>query len=343
MLLCAWSLTAGAIAPAWAQGALSNSVLHGYERTSSEPTSAPPLANTTADAVCPAGKFVLGGGFRSNSADLILIESRPKDDATWSVRLHNKNPTGTGTFTAYAICACAGECGPTCLTPPAGLIAWWPADGNVEDVAGARNGTAFGSPTFEDGKVGQALRFDGIDDYVSVPPLGYTTGDKLTVNLWFVSPANCSTDLTQPVRTLLRIDKAFSLRRNRANCDLLDVHFDHDASGFALSAILVPFTPGTWANVTATLDGESGVVAAYLDGELIDETSATGPSSNWAECVNNSPIEANIGRNHTGCIDPISAGHYLGQIDEVAIFDRILNVEEIASLHAAAGAGMCEP
>ncbi len=39
----------------------------------------------------------------------------------------------------------------------------------------------------------------------------------------------------------------------------------------------------------------------------------------------------------------ISAGHYLGQIDEVAIFDRILNVEEIASLHAAAGAGMCEP
>ncbi len=272
-----------------------------------------------------------------------MIKNRPEDDSTWSVRLHNKNASGTGTFTVYAICACAEGCGSACVDPPAGLIAWWPGDGDVEDIAGTRDGTAVGGPAFIDGKVGQALSFDGVDDYVSAPPLGYATGDRLTVNLWFVSAPGCSTDLTQPVRTLLRIDKAFSLRRNRQNCDLLDVHFDHDASGFGLAAILVPFTPGAWANVTATLDGVSGVVAAYLDGVLIGQTSETGASSNWAGCVNTSPIELNIGRNHTGCTDQVSAGHYLGEIDEVAIFDRILNVEEIASLHAAAGAGMCKP
>jgi len=50
------------------------------------------------------------------------------------------------------------------------LIAYWPFDGDAADTTGAYNGTLMGAPAFESsGKVGQALIFDGVDDYVDLP------------------------------------------------------------------------------------------------------------------------------------------------------------------------------
>src|SRR5262245_24898493 len=45
----------------------------------------------------------------------------------------------------------------TCVSPPAGIVSWWPADGHVNDIVGAKNGTLQGTPTFQAGVVGQAI------------------------------------------------------------------------------------------------------------------------------------------------------------------------------------------
>ncbi len=53
-----------------------------------------------------------------------------------------------------------------------GLVSYWTLDeadidGNIaKDTAGPNDGTIYGDPVTAEGKVGETLQFDGVDDYV---------------------------------------------------------------------------------------------------------------------------------------------------------------------------------
>ena len=49
------------------------------------------------------------------------------------------------------------------------LIAQWQFEDNVNDQTGVYSGTLYGEPAFAAGKIGRALVFDGVDDYVDLP------------------------------------------------------------------------------------------------------------------------------------------------------------------------------
>ena len=67
----------------------------------------------------------------------------------------------------------------------AGLISWWPGEGNANDIAGANNGTLVGSVTFAPGLVGQAFSFASTGDYFQAPANGLPTGNSdRTLELW---------------------------------------------------------------------------------------------------------------------------------------------------------------
>lgn len=53
--------------------------------------------------------------------------------------------------------------GSACATPPSGAIAWYPGDGNANDIIAGQNGTLRNGATFAPGIVGQALRFDNAE------------------------------------------------------------------------------------------------------------------------------------------------------------------------------------
>lgn len=58
-----------------------------------------------------------------------------------------------------------------CVPPPAGLVSWWPGDGNADDIVGTNHSTLAGGATFVPGIVGDAFSF---------PPSGYVDiGDVL--------------------------------------------------------------------------------------------------------------------------------------------------------------------
>src|SRR5947208_15349755 len=56
----------------------------------------------------------------------------------------------------------------TCVPPPSGMVAWYPGDGNADDIIGGNNGTLQNGATFASGMVDQAFSLDGIDDYVNI-------------------------------------------------------------------------------------------------------------------------------------------------------------------------------
>jgi hypothetical protein len=78
-----------------------------------------------------------------------------------------------------------------CVLPPAGLIDWWTAEGNANDVIGGHHGTLNGGVTFVPGMVGQAFSFDGINDSVSLG--NWFTMQDFTVTMWVKAGATQQT------------------------------------------------------------------------------------------------------------------------------------------------------
>ena len=87
--------------------------------------------------------------------------------------------------------------GQSCITPPSGLVAWWPGDNNTLDYQGDNNGTLQNGATFAPGMVGQAFSFDGVDDQIFVPHnANQNTASQITIDAW-VNPS--SSGLGRPI------------------------------------------------------------------------------------------------------------------------------------------------
>ena len=73
---------------------------------------------------------------------------------------------------------------PQCVSPPLGLVSWWPGDRNLNDIVGTNNGTLTGSTTFLSGEVGPAFSFDG-SGYVEASDSNLPVGNSsLTISAW---------------------------------------------------------------------------------------------------------------------------------------------------------------
>jgi hypothetical protein len=72
-----------------------------------------------------------------------------------------------------------------CIPAPTGMVAWWPGDGNADDIVGGRNGTLVNGAGFDPGMVGQAFSFNGVN-WVEVPddPIWTLGTSDFTIDLW---------------------------------------------------------------------------------------------------------------------------------------------------------------
>ena len=83
----------------------------------------------------------------------------------------------------------------SCTPPPAGIVGWWPGEGNANDIVGGDNGTLEGDTTFAPAEVGQGFRLDGTSGYVQIPDSVALKPTNVTVEAWVwldpnVSPAS---------------------------------------------------------------------------------------------------------------------------------------------------------
>src|SRR5438034_428938 len=220
-----------------------------------------------------------------------------------------------------------------CVDPPSGMVAWWPGDGNADDIQGSNNGSLQNGATFVAGKVLQAFSLDGVDDFVAVPhndslnPTG-----PFSVDLWVNASPQQSESLA------LIIDKS---------------HGWTDGSGWGIqsSASSTCFFYGTGANtgdfhgactLTGIFDGQwhhlAGVwtgteIQIYQDAVLKDTLAFSTPP------VNNTR-DVHIGMSSGGG-SPNRFFH--GMVDQVEYFNRALTAAEIEAIYNAGSAGKCKP
>ena len=70
-----------------------------------------------------------------------------------------------------------------------GLVAYYNFDNNVADGSGnGNNGIIYGGATFTTGVLGQAIKLDGVDDYVRYSSTYYNKYNSLTLTGWIKAP-----------------------------------------------------------------------------------------------------------------------------------------------------------
>jgi alpha-tubulin suppressor-like RCC1 family protein len=242
----------------------------------------------------------------------------------------------------------AGKCAPTataCVTPPSGLVAWWPAEGNALDAIGGNNGTLLNGAGFIAGEVGQAFLFGTTNAGVKVPAspmLDVGLGSGLTVEGW-INPSNLSVrgeiaewnngDINEivPYGVHLSILSPGELGLGAGNLfsDL------HGADG-QVHWIMAPggtITANTFQHVALTYDKGTGVATLYCNGAVVAQQTLGSftPLTSYDFYIGRRP--AAIGSVHS----------FSGSIDELSVYSRPLSVAEIQSIYNAGGAGKCAP
>ena len=261
---------------------------------------------TTADF--GAGIAVVAVTVTSPTSALVVIDIDPTatlGSRTVTLTTGNQAETLANGFAVTAIAAC--------VTPPSGMVSWWPGDGNANDIAGSNTGTLQGGTTFTAGKVGQAFQFAN-GSSVSVPASPSLDLTKFTVDAWVFPTGNSQ----------FVIDKGDIFTSNYLLVLLPDnrvqVYFDDDVNNFYYVNSSAACDPGVWCHVAGTYDGST--LAVYVNGIPSGSVSATGTP-------------------RTG--QPLFMGGIgSGFEDEVEVFNRALSASEIQSIFAAGNAGKCK-
>jgi RHS repeat-associated protein len=215
-----------------------------------------------------------------------------------------------------------------CALLPPGIVGWWPAGGNANDIISSNNGNLVGGVTFAPGMVGQAFSFNGAGyvDVSGAPNLDLT--GPLTLDAWIKLNS-----LGQNQYIFIRDSQtgAGALTNYQLHIDPDNsVEFDlGDGTNIYTLFSNTQLSAGTWYHIAAVYDGANEVL--YING-VQDAISSIG-----AKTLITTPTKPLI-------IGALSNGGYpfVGLIDEVNIFNRGLQPSEVQAIFAAGGAGECQ-
>ncbi len=222
-----------------------------------------------------------------------------------------------------------------------GLVSYWTfdeqdiTDKTVKDVWGKNSGTIVGEPKVVAGRVGDALEFDGSDDYVNLTNLG-DFGSKVGTSTF---EAWVKTDFKKDWTSLFKVlddgcNMAWAIDVNRsakAGFPLAEniVHYyvrQKSAAGCNHIAVEIefPLSDGKWHHVVFIIeDAGEAKLSIYMDGQ--PQEVIVGGKKNLDTFV---PFVRPVyigAANNRGKVER----HFPGVIDEVRIYDRPLTAEEV--------------
>lgn len=106
----------------------------------------------------------LGGQPRGNVCDRPDVQLALGEMVQAWVALYGIDPNRS--VADHPFVAVFGAVGVSPIPPPAGMVSWWPGDGNSQDIVDGNHGTLQGDATYAPGLVKEAFSLDGDGDYV---------------------------------------------------------------------------------------------------------------------------------------------------------------------------------
>ncbi|HYD20174.1 MAG TPA: LamG-like jellyroll fold domain-containing protein [Flavipsychrobacter sp.] len=218
-----------------------------------------------------------------------------------------------------------------------GLKVYLPLNNSVQDLSGNDNhginhgGVTFGSDDF--GNPNSAAFFDGINDWIEVPDSNdITMGHAATVAFKFKTNSASMQDIinkaTYAGNPIIQFEvEVFAASWHPSNNLLFGTKHNNDCQPVGLLPNYVYSDSitqlNTWYCVLLTFD--NGIKRMYVNGILTGQDTVSGTS-------NDSMIDS--------CVSPLKLGvwwsgalnHFSGYIDEVRLYDRVLNTQELDSV-----------
>ena len=211
------------------------------------------------------------------------------------------------------------------------VVSHWTADNTAADAVGTNHGTLIDGATFASGQVGQAFRFDGVNDRVGIPD---SNSLKLTHSLsiegWIRVDAFPSVDHGE---ILFRGDDRggldpYSLAVEPSG----NLRFQITSSTNTTAQVEARILLGEFIHVAATLNGVTGAMSVYENGVLMAQvTTAIRP---FADLDPASNPGVGIG-NHGGYPGTPHNFPFNGRIDELKLYDQALTSDEVLAVYNA--------
>jgi Concanavalin A-like lectin/glucanases superfamily len=225
-----------------------------------------------------------------------------------------------------------------CVPPPPDLDAWYPFDGNGNDLILGKNATPNGPVSFPGAVVqrGALLSANAFLTIAPGPVLNQGLGD-FSIDFWLFVPKAWLPG-PHPVRTLIekRVNaggtRGYSLfvYNSRLGLQLAD----GSPTNYGQPGTSPVLTPG-WNHVAVTVDRDNPSGITFYRNAAA--TANGNPTNRQGNLDNNAPTL--IGRNAFGDGGPSTGAVF----DEVEFFDRVLQPGEIKAIYAAGRAGKCKP
>jgi hypothetical protein len=222
-----------------------------------------------------------------------------------------------------------------------GLVAYYPFNGNANDTSGnANNGVVTRATLSTDrfGKADAAYEFNGANSSIKIPFTSSINSIQkgITVSAWIYMQGG--TGASNPPR-LLELRGAYGNGGN-AGFVLLSQNNSDSARTFETrwynnnGATNISIAPTSsvkskeWHHIVFTADGESGIGKFYVDGLLMGTNAQMTNQGKITSCdYNNNAIFIGI--------EPGGSGAWGGKIDELRIYNRALDSNEVVYTYNA--------
>jgi hypothetical protein len=217
---------------------------------------------------------------------------------------------------------------PPCAPAPAGLVGWWPAEGNANDIVGDNNGALSNGASFGPGEVGQAFTLNGTNQYIAIPDAPALRPASLTVEGWYNFQAydGVRVLVAKPYGPGTWDSLAVWMENGQLNAAIVTASTQEPSLTYNWSPAF-----GVWHHVAYTFDANAALQTIYVDGVAVASNSASGPI---AYDTHPFQIGADIENG-------VPSFFFDGSIDEVSLYDRALTATEIAAIYDAGGEGKC--
>jgi hypothetical protein len=219
-----------------------------------------------------------------------------------------------------------------------GLLAYYPFDGSFADVSGkGNNGTGMNGVTFGNDRWGREMRaayFDGVNDWINVGVPNFTLGHRFTIAfLYNTNNARCQCVMAK-ANYIKNVDsmqfqiafnhpslayKGMFLGTNHTGTCKFDSTFDMNDRGVLTKTVV----PNQWSSFIMIFD--NGVKTIYLDGALAYQDSVQGKHPTTVDSCGTSALRF-------GMWWTKDTRYYSGLLDEVRIYNRALNAQEVTAL-----------
>ncbi len=194
------------------------------------------------------------------------------------------------------------------------------------DSAGAFDGTYSGDIELHDGVAGQSAWFDGSFDHVDIGAMGALPAQG-SIEFWIRPDAvenSRNPFTTGPTNDGNTGNHAIRFEENSSGLFKLIVGDDSGAIADYTADLAPSLEAGTWVHVVTTWDTGLGVVSAYLNGEIVVDNEA---NTFWPSQLSDVTIGVGYFLAAERC--------WLGNIDEVAIYDSRLSAGRVWAHHNA--------